>query len=45
MTIFFEELFTRLPDIEVSGTPTRVPSNFVNGLASLPVTYSPRAPR
>jgi cytochrome P450 len=45
MTIFFEELFTRLPDIEVSAAPTRAHSNFVNGLASLPVTFSPRAPR
>jgi methyl-branched lipid omega-hydroxylase len=41
MTIFFEELFTRLPDMEVSGAPTRVQSNFVNGLASLPVSFSP----
>ncbi|MGW2288710.1 cytochrome P450 [Streptomyces phaeochromogenes] len=41
MTVFFEELFTRLPDIEVSGEPRRVHSNFVNGLASLPVRYTP----
>jgi cytochrome P450 len=41
MAIFFEELFTRLPDITVSGEPTRVRSNFVNGLASLPVRFTP----
>lgn len=41
MTIFFEELFARLPDIEVSGEPVRLHSNFVNGLASLPVRFSP----
>ncbi|MBA2946753.1 cytochrome P450 [Streptomyces himalayensis] len=41
MTIFFDELFTRLPDIEVCGEPERLHSNFVNGLAALPVRYTP----
>ncbi|MFF4260201.1 cytochrome P450 [Streptomyces sp. NPDC001663] len=41
MTVFFEELFARLPDIEVSGEPERLHSNFVNGLAALPVRYTP----
>jgi methyl-branched lipid omega-hydroxylase len=41
ITIFFEELFSRLPDIEVSAAPTRVHSSFVNGLSSLPVSFSP----
>ncbi|MEV7392792.1 cytochrome P450 [Streptomyces sp. NPDC091215] len=40
MAIFFEELFARLPDIEVSGEPERLHSNFVNGLAALPVRYT-----
>ncbi|MGU3432646.1 cytochrome P450 [Actinomycetes bacterium M1A6_2h] len=42
MTIFFEELFNRLPDIRVAGEPVRVSSNFVNGLASLPVEFTAR---
>ncbi|MFJ9567845.1 cytochrome P450 [Streptomyces fuscichromogenes] len=41
MIIFFEELFSRLPDIEVAGEPQPVASNFVNGLASLPVRFTP----
>ncbi|WP_416966825.1 cytochrome P450 [Streptomyces sp. 4F14] len=41
ITVFFEELFARLPDIEVSGEPEPLHSNFVNGLASLPVRYTP----
>jgi cytochrome P450 len=42
LKIFFQELFRMLPDIEVDGDPIPVPSNFVNGLRSLPVRYTPR---
>ncbi|MFE5700779.1 cytochrome P450 [Rhodococcus koreensis] len=41
MNIFYEELFNRLPDITVAGDPVRLHSNFVNGIASLPVTFTP----
>lgn len=42
ITIFFEELFRRLPDIEVSGSPLRAAeSTLINGLLSLPVSYTP----
>ena len=43
ITVFFRELFEILPDIDVSGEPVPLVSNFVNGLRSLPVTFTPRA--
>lgn len=42
--VFLRRLFQVLPDIEVSGEPTFVHSNFVNAVASLPVTFTPTAP-
>lgn len=42
ITVFFRELFDVLPDIEVSGEPVALVSNFVNGLRSLPVSFTPR---
>ena len=38
----FDELLTRLPDIQVSGPPERLRSNFINGIKHLPVTFTPR---
>jgi len=35
--IFFEELLTRFPDYQIAGSPVRVPSTLVCGIASLPV--------
>jgi len=42
LTVMFEELLTRFPDIEVSGPPERLRSNFINGIKHLPVTFTPR---
>lgn len=42
--VFLRRLFEILPDIEVSGTPHFVHSNFVNAVASLPVTFTPTHP-
>lgn len=42
--LFLGRLFEILPDIAVSGPATFVQSNFVNAVASLPVTFTPRAP-
>lgn len=39
--VYFRELFAILPDIDVVGQPQEMHSNFVNGLLSLPVGYSP----
>ena len=36
----FEELLTRLPDVELAGPPRRLRSNFINGIKSLPVRAS-----
>jgi cholest-4-en-3-one 26-monooxygenase len=37
----FEELLSRLPDIELAGPPARLRSNFINGIKRMPVRYSP----
>lgn len=42
-TALLAELLTRLPDIEVVGSPVRVRSNFVNGLQSVPARFTPIA--
>jgi len=35
------ELFTRLPDIEVSGPASHMQSSFMNGIKHLPVSFTP----
>jgi cholest-4-en-3-one 26-monooxygenase len=39
--IIFEELFRRLPDIELAGPVRRLRSNFINGIKSMPVRFTP----
>ncbi|MFN7952660.1 MAG: cytochrome P450 [bacterium] len=39
--IFFEELFQMLPDIELVGPVRRLRSNFINGIKSMPVKFTP----
>jgi cytochrome P450 len=39
--VMFEELFRRLPDIELAGPSQRLRSNFINGIKRMPVTFSP----
>jgi cytochrome P450 len=41
MTVMFEELFRRLPDLRLDGEPELLHSNFINGVVSLPVAYTP----
>jgi len=41
LRVMFEELFRRFPDIEMSGPPERLRSNFINGIKHLPVRYTP----
>lgn len=43
----FEQLFTRLPDLTLASNepPPRRSSNFISGITSLPVTFSPAPPR
>ncbi len=39
--IFFEELFQMLPDIQLAGPARRLRSNFINGIKSMPVKFTP----
>jgi cholest-4-en-3-one 26-monooxygenase len=44
LRLIFNELVTRLPDIELAGEPELLRSNFVHGLKRLPVRFTPSAP-
>ncbi|MNS80638.1 putative cytochrome P450 124 [compost metagenome] len=37
----FDELLTRMPDIELAGPVVRVRSNFANGIKNMPVRFTP----
>jgi cholest-4-en-3-one 26-monooxygenase len=39
--LVFEELLRRLPDIELAAPPRRLRSNFINGIKSMPVRFTP----
>ena len=39
--IMFEELFRRLPDIEVTGEPAMLLSSFIHGIKHMPVEFTP----
>lgn len=39
--VMFEELLARMPDIELAGPVRRLRSNFINGVKSFPVTFTP----
>jgi methyl-branched lipid omega-hydroxylase len=39
--VMFEELFRRLPDIEVTGEPAMLQSNFIHGIKRMPVRFTP----
>lgn len=39
MRVFFTELLTRLPAVELDGEPRRLTSNFINGLTRLPLRW------
>ena len=38
--MMFEELFRRLPDIEVSGEPAMLQSSFIHGIKRMPCTFT-----
>ena len=47
LKVMFEQLLTRLPDIELAVDPddlVRRPANFVSGLEAMPVRFTPSAP-
>jgi cholest-4-en-3-one 26-monooxygenase len=39
--IMFDEILRRLPDMELAGPARRLRSNFINGIKSMPVRFSP----
>ncbi len=39
--VMWEELFRRLPDIEMSGEPAMLQSNFIHGIKRLPCRFTP----
>jgi cytochrome P450 len=39
--VMVRELLVRLPDIEATGPPDRLLSNFINGIKHLPCRYTP----
>ena len=40
ITVMFEELLARIPDVELTGPVERLRSNFINGIKHLPVTFA-----
>ena len=40
--VVFEELFKRIPDIEVTGPPERLLSSFIHGIKRMPCAFTPR---
>jgi cholest-4-en-3-one 26-monooxygenase len=45
ITVMFEELLRRLPDIELAGPVERLRSNFINGIKRMPVRFTPEQAR
>ena len=39
--VMFRELFRRLPDLEITGPPDRLLSNFVHGIKHMPCAFAP----
>lgn len=47
LNVMFERLLARLPDLELAADPASLPrrrANFISGLESMPVRFSPSAP-
>jgi cytochrome P450 len=41
--VMFEELLARLPDLELAGEPKLLRSHFIDGVKSMPVSFTPTA--
>jgi len=39
--VMFRQIFERLPDLEITGEPERLASNFVHGIKRMPCRFSP----
>jgi cytochrome P450 len=42
--VMFERIFRRLPDLEITGPPARLESNFINGIKRMPCAFTPGVP-
>jgi hypothetical protein len=40
----FRQIFDRLPDLEITGEPERLRSNFINGIKRMPCAFTPGRP-
>jgi len=40
MTVVFRQLLSRLPDLEISGAPEMLQSNFIHGIKRMPCTFT-----
>ena len=45
ISVMFEELLRRLPDIQLAGPVERLRSNFINGIKRMPVRFTPERAR
>ncbi|MBI2962192.1 MAG: cytochrome P450 [Deltaproteobacteria bacterium] len=43
ITVMFQEIFRRLPDLEITGPPDLLWSPFIHGIKHMPCTFTPRA--
>jgi cytochrome P450 len=41
IVLMFRQILTRLPDLEITGAPERLASNFVHGIKRMPCRFSP----
>ena len=41
ITVVFRELFRRLPDLEITGEPEMLRSNFIHGIKRMPCAFTP----
>ncbi len=41
ITVMFRELLQRLPDLEITGKPDRLRSNFIHGIKRMPCSFTP----
>ena len=41
ITVMFREILRRLPDLEISGPPERLRSNFIHGIKRMPCSFTP----
>jgi len=41
--VMFREIFRRLPDLEITGAPDKLLSNFIHGIKRMPCSFTPSA--